>query len=145
MVTSENLPNEGSTVSIALIDDGLFASTDPVALRGSSCVACGINVFPAQGSCPTCTAVDVNEVVLPTEGSVWSWTTQHFAPKAPFRTDVFVPFSIGYVDLGPLIVEGWLLNKTEWQMGEAVRLELAKAWTDDDGTIVYTYGFAATS
>ena len=130
---------------MALVDASLFASTDPVALQGSSCSACGTQVFPAQGSCPTCTSVSVSPVALPTEGTVWSWTTQHIAPKAPFRTDGFVPFSIGYVDLGPVIVEGWLLNKTDWHIGERVRLELAKAWTEDDGTVVHTYGFAATS
>ena len=52
----------------------------------------------------------MTDVALPTEGTVWSWTTQHFAPKAPFRTDEFAPFSIGYVDLGPVIVEGWLVG-----------------------------------
>ncbi len=90
-----------------------------------------------------CAGVDVSLVALPTEGTVWSWTTQNFAPKAPFRTDEFHPFSIGYVDLGSVIVEGWLLHKTEWVIGEPVRLALAKAWTNDDGTAVHTYGFEA--
>jgi len=88
-----------------------------------------------------CAGVDVSNVALPTEGTVWSWTTQNFAPKAPFRTDEFHPFSIGYVDLGSVIVEGWLLNKTEWVIGESVRLALVKAWTNDDGAVVHTYGF----
>lgn len=127
-----------------VVDETLFASLDPVALRGSACRACGAHVFPAAGSCPMCTGVDVEPVALPTTGTVWSWTTQHFAPKAPFRTDEFAPFSIGYVDLGPVIVEGWLAGRTTWQIGEPVRLVLAKAWTDGD-VVVHTYAFEAAA
>lgn len=89
-----------------------------------------------------CTGVDVAPVALPTQGTVWSWTTQHIQPKPPFRTDEWAPFSIGYVDLGPVIVEGWLVGKTTWSIGESVRLVLAKAWTDE-GVEVLTYGFEA--
>jgi uncharacterized OB-fold protein len=91
-----------------------------------------------------CTGVDVHDVPLPTSGSVWSWTTQHFEPKPPFRTDGFSPFSIGYVDLGPVIVEGWLVGRTEWTIGEPVRLVLAKAWTDGEEP-VHTFAFAPAS
>ena len=129
-------------MTIRVVDDSLFATTDPVALRGSACRACGAHVFPAMGTCPVCTGVDVAEVALPTSGTVWSWTTQHFEPKAPYRTDEFAPFSIGYVDLGSVIVEGWLVGKTSWAIGEPVRLVLAKAWTQD-GEPVHTFGFEA--
>jgi uncharacterized OB-fold protein len=91
-----------------------------------------------------CAGTEVESVALPSSGTVWSWTTQHFAPKPPYRTDEFAPFSIGYVDLGPVIVEGWLVGKTEWVIGEPVSLVLAKAWTED-GEPVFTYGFEAAS
>lgn len=126
------------------VDDALFASVEPVALKGSACRSCGATVFPSLGSCPMCTGVEVDDVALPTEGTVWSWTTQHFEPKPPFRTDGFAPFSIGYVDLGPVIVEGWLLGRTQWCIGERVRLVLAKAWTEGD-TVIHTYAFEAVS
>jgi uncharacterized OB-fold protein len=129
-------------VGIRVVDEALFATLDPVALRGSACAHCGAHVFPAMASCPVCAGTEVADVTLPTAGTVWSWTTQHFAPKAPYRTDEFAPFSIGYVDLGPVIVEGWLVGPTTWTIGEPVRLVLAKAWTEDAET-VHTYGFAA--
>jgi uncharacterized OB-fold protein len=129
---------------VRVIDETLFASADPVTLKGSACDTCGAHVFPALGSCPMCTGVDVHDVPLPTSGSVWSWTTQHFEPKPPFRTDGFSPFSIGYVDLGPVIVEGWLVGRTEWTIGEPVRLVLAKAWTDGEEP-VHTFAFAPAS
>jgi uncharacterized OB-fold protein len=127
----------------AVVDESLFASLEPVALRGSSCTQCQAHVFPAQSTCPMCAGVSVVEVALPTAGTVWSWTVQRFAPKAPFRTDEFSPFAIGYVDLGPVIVEGWLLDSLEWHIGDEVELTLAPAWTDSDGVVVHTYGFRA--
>jgi len=131
-------------MTVRVVDESLFAGTDPVALRGSACASCGSHVFPALGSCPVCAGVDVGPVALPTHGTVWSWTTQHIEPKAPYRTDGFVPFSLGYVDLGPVIVEGWLVGKTEWTIGEPVELVLATAWTEGDEP-VHTYGFASGS
>lgn len=133
-----------ATLTTTVVDSSLFESTDPVVLRGSSCRECDATVFPAMASCPVCAGVDVAPVALPTNGVVWSWTTQHFEPKAPYRTDAFAPFSIGYVDLGPVIVEGWLVGRTTWQIGEPVRLALTPAWTDD-GTVVHTFGFEAVS
>lgn len=127
-------------MTLKVVDETLFSSTDPVVLRGSSCQACGAHVFPALGSCPMCTGTQVQEVALPTTGTVWSWTTQRFEPKAPYRTDGFTPFSIGYIDLGPVIVEGWLIGRTEWTIGDPVRLTLAHAWTQD-GESVSTYAF----
>jgi len=127
----------------AVVDETLFASLEPVALRGSACSDCGAHVFPAQATCPMCTGVDVNDVALPTQGTVWSWTVQRYEPKAPFRSNGFAPFAIGYVDLGPVIVEGWLLERTDWAIGDPVELALATAWTDVDEVVVHTYGFRA--
>jgi uncharacterized OB-fold protein len=127
-------------MTVQVVDETLFYSLDPVLLRGSACASCGAHVFPAMGSCPMCTGTDVADVALPAEGRVWSWTTQHFEPKPPFRTDSFAPFSIGYVDLGPVIVEGWLVGRTQWTIGEPVRLVLAHAWTEGDASI-HTFAF----
>lgn len=127
-------------MTVHVVDETLFHSLNPVLLRGSACASCGAHVFPAMSSCPMCTGTDVADVALPAEGRVWSWTTQHFEPKAPFRTDSFSPFSIGYVDLGPVIVEGWLVGRTDWSIGDPVRLVLAHAWTEGD-TSVQTFAF----
>ena len=131
-------------MGIELLDESLFHSVDPVTLRGSMCASCEAHVFPAQQSCPMCNGIDVAPTALPATGFIWSWTTQHSEPKAPYRTDHFEPFSIGYVDLGPVIVEGWLLSRVQWEIGEPVRLALAKAWTQDEKT-VFTYGFEPVS
>ena len=49
-------------MGIEVVDATLFASVDPVALRGSACASCGAHVFPAMGSCPMCAGVDVTNV-----------------------------------------------------------------------------------
>lgn len=129
-------------MGIEVVDATLFTSVEPVLLAGSACRVCAAHVFPAVDSCPMCSSVDVEVVALPARGTVWAWTTQHFAPKPPFRTDEFTPFSIGYVDLGPVIVQGWLVGKNLWTIGEPVQVVLTRAWTDESQS-VYTFGFEA--
>ncbi len=131
-------------MNIEVVEPTLFASVDPVVLAGSACRSCGAQVFPAIESCPMCSSIDVEVVALPTSGTVWSWTTQHFAPKAPYRTDAFSPFSIGYIDLGSVIIESWLVGKNDWTIGEPVQLVLAPAWTESDQEI-FTYGFESVT
>lgn len=47
---------------------------------------------------------------LPQTGTLWSFTLQRFRPKSPpyAGPEAFAPYAVGYVDLGPLVVEGRL-------------------------------------
>jgi uncharacterized OB-fold protein len=51
-------------------------------------------------------------VLLPPDGTLWTWTTQGFEPKPPYvrdRDGEFVPYGVGYVEFdGYLRVEGRL-------------------------------------
>ena len=89
------------------VDAGLFASLDPPRLLGSRCAACGTVVFPAAQSCPRCSGAVMEPHALAERGTVWSWTVQGFCPKPPYLPPPggFVPFAVGYVDLGEVIVE----------------------------------------
>ncbi|HQV57892.1 MAG TPA: OB-fold domain-containing protein [Ilumatobacteraceae bacterium] len=65
------------------------------------------------------------EQTLPATGTVWSWTVQRIAVKAPYAgPQPFEPFAVGYVDLGPLKVETPLFGHPVdgWSIGEAVEL-----------------------
>jgi uncharacterized OB-fold protein len=98
------------------IADGLFelADGEPV-LVGSRCTGCGTVAFPYQGSCPRCTSEAVERHLLAREGTLWTWTTQGFRPKSPPYTgpEEFVPYAVGYVELGGEIrVEG-ILTESE--------------------------------
>src|SRR5438034_8992522 len=94
------------------------AELTPVDLDGGEprlvagrCVECGTYVFPLRGRCPSC-AGDVERELLPARGTLWTWTTQGFEPKAPYVADgdgEFVPYGVGYVEFaGYLRVEGRL-------------------------------------
>src|SRR5215470_11097675 len=86
------------------IAEGVFTwPSDQPRLIGSRCAACGIVVFPAQGSCPRCPSGDMPAHLLAGRGRLWAWTTQEFPPPAPPYTGptgaAFVPYGVGYVEL----------------------------------------------
>jgi uncharacterized OB-fold protein len=131
------------------VDPALFHGTgDPPVLAGSRCAADGIVVFPAQASCPRCSGRDVERVALPDRGVLWSWTVQHFRPRAPYRQDgdEFVPFPVGYVDLGDVVVEARLAldpgsAPETLRIGLPMRLCRLPLWTEADGAV---HGYAFT-
>src|SRR6476646_2581361 len=89
------------------VAEGLF--TEEPQLIGSRCTACGMVTFPAQDSCPRCASTDMDEHLLSPRGTLWAWTTQDFPPPSPpfagAGGKAFVPFGIGYIDLGDVKVE----------------------------------------
>ena len=90
--------------------DHLFWSREPLALAGSCCATCRTTTFPVQADCPRCATVSMAPVELPRSGTLWTWTAQTFAPRAPYTpaTEGFTPFVVGYVDLGTVLVESIL-------------------------------------
>jgi uncharacterized OB-fold protein len=126
------------------VDATLFASLDPPRLAGSRCSGCGTVTFPATFSCPRCMGPTMAPYALPDRGTVWTWTVQGFAPKAPYVPPAggFRPFPVGYVDLGEVLVEAHLLaDAAQLRIGLPVRLVLEPTW-EADGAPVVTYAFA---
>ena len=128
-----------------LVDQALFvAEADEVTLRGAQCGGCGTTTFPHQDSCPRCGAESMADVALPRSGQLWSFTVQGFEPKPPYRgSGPFEEYGVGYVDLGPVIVESRLLENdpARLRVGDAMHLALTPAFADDDGTTVLTFAF----
>lgn len=127
-----------------LVDDGLFVDPHASALRGSACTACGTTTFPAQSSCPRCGRSTMVETALPASGRLWSFTVQDFEPKAPYRgRGAFEPYGVGYVDLGPVIVETRLTvnDPAALSIGQPMTLTTIEAFDDPDGTAVRTFAF----
>jgi uncharacterized OB-fold protein len=125
----------------------LFAQLEPPRLLGGRCAECETVVFPMQDGCPRCSHRPLTAMELPARGVVWSWTTQEFAPKPPFRapTGGWAPLAVGYVDLGVVIVESWLVPAArDWQIGDEVELTTAVTGADD-GEDVLTYAFEAVT
>jgi uncharacterized protein len=95
-----------------------------VHLVGGRCTSCGTTSFPREVSCARCGG-DMDEVELPSEGTVWSWTVQRIAVKPPYAgPQPFEPFVVAYVDLGPLKVESPLFGRPidVWSIGDEVRI-----------------------
>ena len=73
--------------------EGLFTAAG---LIGGQCGGCGRRHFPRAASCPWCGSLDVVEVGLSTEGSLWAWTSVNAAPPG---YDGEVPYGFGVVSL----------------------------------------------
>lgn len=109
-------------------------------LVGAECTTCGTRTFPAQGACPRCGA-STAVVALPTTGTVWSWTVQRIRPKPPYvGPDEFEPYTVGYVDLGGIKVEGRFEGRESWSIGDEVQLVVGPRGSDGQ---VWRYRFTA--
>ena len=103
----------------------LFSSTEPLVLMGSRCRACASVQFPASDECANCAEGPTIRVELPDRGTIWTWTVQRFAPKAPYEVPAegFVPFGVGYVDLGEVLVESVIVSDLDrLEIGAPVHL-----------------------
>ncbi|WP_033335107.1 MULTISPECIES: OB-fold domain-containing protein [Actinomycetes] len=107
-----------------VVDETLFAQFDPPVLAGSGCSACAVVVFPATSRCPSCADSVMEHRALPIRGTVWTWTSQSFAPKPPYEVPEsgFEPFVVGYIDLGSVLVESRILGPVV--IGDEVELRL---------------------
>jgi len=85
-------------------------------------------------------------VLLPREGTLWSWTIQRFRPKSPpyAGPEAFEPYAVGYVQLdGALIVEARLAGVREADLAIGMPLELvAFPFTLASGEARTTFAFA---
>jgi uncharacterized OB-fold protein len=131
------------------VAENLFAWPDGrPRLIGSACRACATLAFPQQQSCPRCCGGDVAAVLLPAEGTLWSWTVQRFPPKSPPYAGAeaeFRPFVVGYVALdGGIAVQGRLTGAATpdgYRIGMPMRLVI-EPFPRSDGTTVAAYAFA---
>ena len=128
------------------VADGVFTwPADEARLIGSRCAACGIVTFPVQDSCPRCASTEMVEHLLPRRGRLWAWTTQEFPPPSPPYAGptgaAFVPYGVGYVELGEVRVETRLTRTEGLRIGMDMELVLIPFRTDDDGNEVVTFAF----
>lgn len=130
-----------------MIDQGLFTDgPDGLALRGSRCSGCGVVTFPTQSGCPACFRDEMSDVALPRRGTLWTFTTQGFPPKAEPEgsyvgpLDPFEPFCVGYVELdGFCKVEARLTEPDPSKLRIGMEMELMTIPITDD---LKTFAFA---
>ncbi len=132
------------------VEEGVFTwPSDTPHLLGSRCTACGNHMFPTQSGCPRCAGDETETVELARRGTLWTWTVQGFAPKAPpYMGDAdpktFKAFGVGYIQLpGEVKVEARLTESdpTKLKIGMEMELTLVPLYTNDDGDEVMTFAF----
>jgi uncharacterized OB-fold protein len=84
--------------------------------------------------------------LLSRHGRLWAWTTQEFPPPSPPYAgptgDAFVPYGVGYVELGDEVrVETRLTQTNGLRIGMEMELVLVPFRIDDDGNEVMTFAF----
>lgn len=133
------------------IAEGLFTwpSAEPQ-LIGNRCGSCGEITFPARGGCARCGSTQLERHLLGRRGTLWTWTSQGFAPKEPFTgntghfTADSVPWFVGLVELpGELRVESLLVDVPQEQLAIGMPLELVVVpfRVDDEGREIVTFAF----
>jgi uncharacterized OB-fold protein len=125
--------------------DGWFTLGDAPALLGSRGVETGSYFFPkdlAFSRNPIAPTEELEEVELSRRGRVWSWTTNHYRPPAPYMAaDPFVPYTVVAVELpteqmvvlGPLVPDA---DPADLTVGTEVELTLGTLYEDDEHTYV---------
>jgi len=118
-------------------------------LIGGRCAACSSITFPRPPSCARCGSTDVAEHLLPTRGTLWTFTTQGFLPKEPYAggetPETFRPYGVGLVQLGDEVkVEGRLTegDPAKLRIGMNLTMVIVPFRSDPDGTVVLTFAFA---
>ncbi len=134
----------------AAIAEDLFTLSDAPVLLGGRCTQCEAVTFPVRTGCPRCGADAVERTELGDRGTLWTWTSQGFLPKAPFRGEWasasdFQPWVVGLVEIpGKVRVEALVVGVTPEtvQIGMPLRLVLVPFRTDPEtGEQVVTFAF----
>ena len=136
------------------IAEDLFTLSDEPTLLGGVCGTCGAYTFPIREGCPRCGATAVTRCELGRRGTLYSWTSQGFVPKAPFRgewgsREVFEPWYVGLVEIpDTLRVEALLVDVQEKDLAfdMPLRLVLTPFRTDPEtGDEIVTFAFTPDS
>ena len=132
-----------------MIAEGLLEIEDghPV-LIGSHCRNCGERFFPEQDACSSCSSTELERVSLGNKGKLWTWTVQHFMPKAPYdrneSPETYRRFGVGYVEFpSGLKVEGRLTegNPENLKIGMEMQVVLEDFRSEEDHDVV-SFAFA---
>ena len=80
----------------------------------------------------------LEEVALSRTGKLWSYTTNHYKPPAPYvSADPFEPYTVAAVELGKerIVILGQLADEvdpTDLQVGQEMEVTLGTLYEDDE-------------
>jgi uncharacterized protein len=135
-----------------LIAEGLFrVDGDRAVLLGSRRRSTGVVKFPAErpelfdGSPDT--QADIEPLELSTEGTLYTFTTQQFAPPLPYKgkrdPKTFRPYIVGYIELAEgLLVESLIIDAEagDLQIGQPM-VSATTTLETEAGESFLTYAF----
>jgi len=130
---------------------GLFTwAEDGVRIMSAKCNSCGTYFFPANHAQhrPGCSREGVEDVLLPKNGKLATYTIQHYMCPPPFKTtDDITPYGLGVVEFDKegIVVTG-LIVETDLD-GLKIGLDMETTsytlYKDDEGNDVVTWAFRA--
>ncbi|MFC2009869.1 Zn-ribbon domain-containing OB-fold protein [Chloroflexota bacterium] len=132
------------------INEEFFATTldatKDIRLRGSKCHNCGVAFLGKVIACENCQSTDIEERVLGTSGTLFSYTIVWNRPPAHYKgaIDPFVPFAVGMVELsdGEMFLSRLShLEFDELVIGMPLVLSVEPLYRDEEGNdvMIYTY------
>lgn len=120
--------------------EGWFTDGDEPRLLAQQGTETGAIFFPkslAFSRNPAAPSEELTDTTLSRTGRVWSWTTNHYQPPAPYvAPDPFVPYTVVAVELvaEQMVVLGPLAagdDPADLAMGAPVELTVNTLFTDD--------------
>ncbi|MGV0793484.1 Zn-ribbon domain-containing OB-fold protein [Mycolicibacterium sp. XJ1819] len=135
-----------------LIAENLFrVDGDRAVLLGSRRRSTGVVRFPAERpelyDANPAIQDDIEPVELPTEGTLFTFTTQEFPPPLPYQghksPDVFKPYAVGFIELdGRVLVEALLVGvpASELRIGQKM-VSTTTTLETEAGETFLTYAF----
>ena len=129
-----------SKTQVPAIEGWFTTDTPQPHLLGSRCTRCKSYFFPKEALfCrnPGCTGNEFDVVPLSRTGTLWSFTTNHYAPPAPYVSpDPFVPYTVAAVELAEekMVVLGQLaagVDPKSLKVGMKVELIVDTLYEDE--------------
>lgn len=130
------LPIKPELYSIPDCEDGRPA------LIGSKCSACQEIFFPVRHICQNCQHGNLDEIMLSTQGKIYSFTTVMLRPASHYKGPV--PYSFGWVELPEGVRIETLYTECEpekLEIGLEVEMVLEKIDVDDEGREIVCHMF----
>ncbi|MGD1257960.1 Zn-ribbon domain-containing OB-fold protein [Mycobacterium seoulense] len=135
-----------------LIADNLFRlDGDRAVLQGSRRRSTGVVKFPAErpelfDADPDVQA-DIEPIDLPTEGTLFTFTSQQFPPPLPYKghrsPEAFRPYIVGFIQLGDrVLVESLIIgvDAAELRIGQPM-VSCTSTFETEAGESLLTYAF----
>ncbi len=128
------------------IEPGFFTvpedPSEPPRLLGTRCAACGEHFFPRRHVCAKCLSRDVEDVLLSTRGTLYTFTYVYFPLFNSKRADEG-GYGVGQVDLpeGPRVQCVLSGGPDDFRIGMEMQLELEALREDDQGREVVIHRF----